>query len=862
MRVNKLSTNPKKIYSIRSNRGVDLASSPLNISDNRASYMMNMISRNGTNRKRHGFSSMIQFRDENDTPLPINGIHPYTTKTGVEQIVIHAGDRLYLSNGGRIGRMEVLNQRSQSFYLNDCLYIVGCGPIVKYNGSSCSYIDPYVPLVMTDADYRFNSAQVIESVNLLTTARKIKYDGTVYEDGTGVFNFDTNTDFDRDITIKVFLSSEHNEIRLRSPDAEKNPDVDKRYTGEPIECTFLLSNASDDGIIPVEEINIDGKVPYVFDENDTGSSIIDIECSIRNLKNNNKRFDFSFNPSPQIENDLNIEVTYHGKTDNRHKIDNCTFGAIVGDDNNATRLILSGGGDRNMCYISDSIHMEGCAYFPDTNFISVGNSQPVTAFLRLSDSSVGIFKENEFYRYNFEFVADSQTFVTKLQMVGFKGDDEEGCINPYAAVNVNSDSLVFTGEYVCGVANLSSSSSVEKHLKKRSSKLEGVFSKYSREELKNAICGSYDGRYYLFVAGDVYIGDTRYKIYESNKLDPGFEYEWWVWNGINAYSVGMTQDKMYIGTANGELLCENEEYQDIHIIKCAAKADVTYNKETGCFTVSEEITDGYEDIKVKLTGYKEWLKGKKIYSAVYNSTYDPTCSYISLSEEEYQLIEDGQKIRLVWSQGGEMKLSDAIIETYADEEGYVIWLFDGNGTPVNFESVTEADIHIYESGTRYYSMASEGDDWRLFDEHGNETKWSVIDGIGDYPELTFYDFKNVVATYHSPIMDLGYPVYTKTLFRIAVTMEGNGFGEVGISYETLENAVSTAIKKSRDFNFDSLDFSSVSFESSFVQTLSTRVYERNFNYIIIRLEFRGNNDISLDQINLIYTVNQIIKGVR
>ena len=860
MRVKKISSNPKKIYGIRNNRGVDLASSPLNIADNRASYMMNMISRNGMNRKRHGFSSIIQFRDESDTPLPINGIHTYVPKVGEDQIVIHAGTRLYRSDGTRIGKIEVLNQRSQSFYLNERLYIVGCGPIIEYNGSSCSYLEPYVPLVMTDADYRFNSARVIEDVNLLTTERKIKYDGTVYEDNAGIFNFDANTDFEKDVTIKVFLSPEHNEILLYAPGTEeKNPDEGTPYIGDPIECTFLLSNPSHGDIIKAEDIEIDGKVPYIFDANNTTSFFADIECSVRRIKNNEWRFAFSFNPSPQIENDLNIEVTYHGKTDNRHKIDSCTFGSIIGDDNNATRLMLSGGDDRNMCYISDSIHMEGCAYFPDTNFISVGNSQPVTAFLRLSDSTVGIFKKNEFYRYSFDFIADPQTFVTRLNMTGFKGSDEEGCINPYTAVNVNSDALVFTGEYVCGVANLSSSSSVEKYLKKRSSKLEGVFAKYSREELKNAICGSYDGRYYLFIAGDVYIGDTRYKVYESNKLDPGYEYEWWVWNGMDAYSIGFARDKMYIGTANGELLCENDEYRDIRIIKHGAKADVTYNTETGCFTVNSEITNGYENIKVKLTGYKEWLKDRDISTAIYDSKSGAECSFVTLSDEEYMMIHDGQRVRIKWGDGN---YTTALVNTQANEEGYILWLFDGNMSPLNLEALAGAEVCIHEDGAQYYEMVQENDGWRLVDEHGNKTTWSVIDGISDYPTLIFYNFEDVIAMYHSPFMDLGNPIYTKTLFGITATVEGNGYGDIGISYETLDNASSTFVKGSGSFCFNSFNFSKISFKDSFVQTLSKRLYERNFNYIVIRLEFRGNNDISLDQINLIYTVNQIIKGAR
>lgn len=853
MRVNNIREKTKKAYEIKGVRGVDLSSSPVNVSKNRASYLKNMISEGGTNHKRHGFSAVSQFLDVEDKPMRINGMHIYNGPDG-EKLIIHAGTEFYNEDGTKIPcDRSVSDGRSQAFFINEKLYIIGCGGILVYDGDKITGIEPYVPLVMTSADYRFNSAKTIDGVNMLTAKRKMKLDGTAYIDGgTGVFKFDAATDFSKTVSVNVKISVKNNTVYIQSG-SEKDPDNDAKYNTVDIDTTFVIKPSdvmanTTNGVtkefsVEANEFTVNGGKPYVMVED--GHQ--ELSTEYLKLRTNCSEFFFNFVSTPTIENDLNISIDYEGENDLAEQIEGCTFGAVIGDDNNSTRLIISGHKDfSNMCYVSDSFHMEGCAFFPDVNYIAVGDSRPVTGFLRLSDSSLGIFKENAFYRYEFEFIADSQTFATYLKTSGFKSADSVGCINPYVAFNVNSDSLVFTGESVCGAVHSSVDSSVERYLKIRSSRIEKAIKGYSAESLKNAVACEHEGRYYLFIDGDAYIGDTRFKTYESNRLDSSYEYEWWVWDNVSARCVTSSGGKLYLGTDTGLILRENDEYRDIGIIKVTKEGDVLYNSEDGSFVISDDININ-EGSVVKLAGIRKWL-----------DTVECTLENIdgeqwwAVYTSDYRNVENGRKIYVITTEGN---AEDAYIKvTDEDEIAYRFRLANSDGRPF----AKEVDrICLYDDGSTEYRIC-EGRNGYIITEADEPVKWELFEKS---PILTIYSVNRVKAEYHTPMLDLGSSVQTKSLYKIALTAGVNDIGHVKIGYETHKNDA-LSIKGYGAVGFDKLNFNDLTFDLNFAKTYALRVFERNFNFIMLRVEQDENKDCVIEGINLIYVLNNIITGVR
>lgn len=870
MRVNYVKEKTKRSFEISDMRGVDLTASPINVSKNRASYMKNMISEGGTNHKRHGFSSVVQYLDIDDKPMRINGMHVYYGTDG-EKLIIHAGDSFFYEDGTKIlCSRAILDKRSQGFYINEKLYIVGCGGILVYDGEKLDGIEPYIPLVMTGGDYRFNTTKTIDGVNLLTTKRKMKLDGTSFiENESGQFKFDASTDFSKDVTINIKISVGNNDIRLQQG-AAPNPDVDYRYTTSDIDVTFKITpdiveqnreNGSvKDFSVGAEAFTVNGKKLYVFTDNSAGAEGMAMEDLTCKIKGGCTLFEFNFNSMPTEENGLNISLEYESENDNSEQISGCSFGAIIGDDNNSARLIISGNDKApNMCYVSDSFHMEGCAFFPDVNYIAVGDSRPVTAFLRLSDASLGIFKEKGFYRYEFEFLADSQTFVTSLKMSGFKSADTVGCISPYTALNVNSDSLVFTGDNVCGVVNSALDSSVERYLRVRSSRIEKAFKKYGKESLKNAVGCEYDGRYYLFIDGDAYIGDTRYKTYESNKLDSSYEYEWWVWDKVNARCVAVCKDKMYIGTDTGHIRKENEEYRDIGIIKTTRGGDVLYNSADGSFTINGDI-DIEEGSKVCLKGVRSWLDDVAYTKEAVDGTEWLT---VTVKPKDMEYVKDGQELLLFKSDGsGEEYREVAYITVLpGDELFYKFRISDRDGSPIS-EITANDEIHlvyVYEDGTTEFNLVADGDKYYICDRNDNIVRWDMP--YGAEPMLTIFTAENVCAVYHTPMLDMGTAIQTKTLYKIALTAGVKDIGYIKVGYETHKND-KLDIKGVSALNFSKLNFNYLTFDLNFAKTYAVRVFERNFNFLMIRIESNDNMDISVESINLIYVLNNLITGVR
>ena len=145
MRINQSYAKNQKIYTLDTIKGVDTTSLPLKVKKNRASYMLNMINEGGVNKKRNGWKEFCRFYDENDKSLRVNGIYEYKRYTedgDSTRLIVHAGTSFFSCNKdfsacAKIdvyGDAVIKDQRSQGFFKNKKLWIVGAGDYLVYDG--------------------------------------------------------------------------------------------------------------------------------------------------------------------------------------------------------------------------------------------------------------------------------------------------------------------------------------------------------------------------------------------------------------------------------------------------------------------------------------------------------------------------------------------------------------------------------------------------------------------------------------------------------------------------------------------------------------------------------------------------------
>ena len=528
----------------------------------------------------------------------------------------------------------------------------------------------------------------------------------------------------------------------------------------------------------------------------------------------------------------------------------CTLGAQFSGADGASELILSGNVERkNEAYFSENSEKSGnYGYFPAKNKIVFGtDSAPVTALLRLSDSSMGVFKRNGFYRVELGVGATNG----KGDVYEYQSADNCGCVNSHVAVNVNSDSLVLAGNGVCGVDFCGSLSSVSRCMKIRSSAINEALLGNGVSGLENAIACECDGRYYLFVndeKGTVYVGDTRYKNYDGIRLDSSFEYEWWVLENCYASALCVSDGKIYMGREDGRICVFGDTYAD-KTYKKAKMNDFTYDFESGILTLNSSF--GAKEGDAVILGYH------LIEISPLAVSYDKEKGEIGLGEEEFFTISkdgektvnifEGDKVKISFTQNGSEVISKESYEIIDTDTQKCTFIISGSALP---DSVTGVYLER-QKGT--YELKSDGEDFVLT-ENGRDV---LLKSSALPLEIKKEILQNVVAEYVTFPFDLGTHVKTKNLYAISVSSSLGG-EKMKFGYVTRKGDAVTNGPQNDGFDLGSVDFRSFSFLRKFETSRTVRLFERNFNYIKFVFFSDENDDMSPLSVSAIYTVNDKI----
>jgi hypothetical protein len=222
----------------------------------------------------------------------------------------------------------------------------------------------------------------------------------------------------------------------------------------------------------------------------------------------------------------NVVITAY-KTVSGHsdRVKKCTGWNIFGGSND-TRIHLFGNPDHQTKVFRSGVLDP--SYFPENDFQDVGTGK-VTGKVNQYDTSV-ILKENGIWSEAFE-LSDPVSFPTKPV------NSKIGCIAPGSVQLVENNPVFLAPD---GVYMLTSSQVRDERNVKLLS--ERINSDLLKRDLKNALSVEY-GSHYMLCFPDGYVWVWNYR------LDA-----WYLWNNVHATCFCVSGDRLYFGTADGNLM--------------------------------------------------------------------------------------------------------------------------------------------------------------------------------------------------------------------------------------------------------------------------------------------------------------------
>lgn len=827
----------RKIFSIDEFGGADFTTPPQKITTSQAQYMENFIVEGKRLKKRNGWKEIANFDGR------INGIFKYKT-----YLLIHAGTRLYKYTGSSYasvpysGETTLADEKSQAFENEEKLYII-CNGLYIYNGSSIHKVgvsDVYIPTtsVSVEGESGDTVRSSLEEINLLTPWRKNSLLGKK----------DTDSSY-------YYLDAEAEEI-------------------ESVNCY---------------KKNFMG----VY----TWSELEESEYEIGNY--NPRMLHIKTDVTPPVENEDNIIVTFKTK-DSEDFPSAFDCGCVFGMEERSDRLFLASG---NKEFFSASGNF---LYFPAGNIAVIGNSEPITGFGRLSDGTLCIYKKDKIY-YQIKSISSStddngNLSYYKENFPVTEGASGYGCTNPFLANNLSSDTLIANPDGVFGIAINDGSTRTKRNTEERSYPISKKLKEYSMEDAYSCV---HDGKYYLsFGNGDCFVADARrrYRPYES--LDSYFNYEWYYMTNVPARVMSCVNGILYFGTSYektdeegnvvtyGGKLCEfDEEYSDReYYLSDKGELGIEYLEGSGGhLIIAEDVSKLIEkNTKIETTEDLFWVLTDGVCAREESRLYIPEPEAQS---DIIDLIYDQMFIRL--DAGDNTELTGPVYETQGTDyiSGTYMWegglefkgyepyrivdldkatrsfaLLDSKGKSVSFSKSDVPIRMIMVTDNGYYEIRKDDMNGYKRYYYGNLLDIAKFGGaeqkLENSRKVRLLFKNNICAKWYSPVWALGSDIYLKTLLSITFSGEASSGEDIGVYYETRKNISEFRDRGTSTLDFNSLSFENFSFESDFAKAYTKRVFERNFNYITLRIVSDGTNPCYVNNITLKYKINKYAKGVK
>ncbi len=855
-------TTNKKVLTLNDIRGVDLSSAPLRVKSTHASYMKNMICKDGVNHKRNGFEEVSVFYDENGEPMRVNGMLSLS-KENSDTLFVHAGETWYLTdsafgnlyNCGEIGfdgkGQYFHNKEKTIIYANNHLFAYN-GKLAKESEETTIYPlfdsnDAYVPTTsigITDEKHG-SLLEPYEGVNLFNTKRINKLVGskngtnetvdehqiTTLEKSEGVFFLDGEIDFTKGLIISADIYIEGAYFDPKENSWQLRAYYDKTLYEDRcvVKTTF---DVSEEGVLTdgVSKLSIDGEQKEVLQFEEVVLSSTEYRTIDKfkvKAENENGRGKLTFIPalpSPVLGED-NITVTYHAakKEPKIKAISECSVGTY-------NKMLAIATEDDTVYFSSPTV---GYTYFPDNNYLKVIDN---VSALFSGEDFLAVASENETAIITFSINSEGEKIecVPKL----FKKHTDVGCIGAFSPACVEGDTLFLSNKGVYGV------STGGMHL--RSSNINKELLSLSKEQLRNATGLEHEGRYYLFVDSNVYIADARYKTYESNRLDVSYEYEWWRWEDVPCRVAVVHQGQMLLGRTDGRVMKLGNGYKDK--LHCELESGDMTNIDGKSFIFNETLGIKATD-KIKLSGGLRFIA-----EGIFETHLDEKIAYI---EFEYSVFFDLLlKNKLA---KGKTLMVDIPWKGSGEKIDLTEWEQDNINQRIKFNYSSEIDTNVKDAVRLYEYISNE-----CFDlEPSKNENYNLIDDFGEVVELLnvgsltgiLLSETPVECELHTAVLNFGTDVSKKTLHKMVLVPSADTVGEVSVGFETDKSEREKHQMVSRALSFDNLDFNSFSFDTAFYKTFEKRMHERNVSFVKFKFKSSGEGDFAIENFSCIYSLN-------
>lgn len=515
-------------------------------------------------------------------------------------------------------------------------------------------------------------------------------------------------------------------------------------------------------------------------------------------------------PTP---NESNIEITYSVIDAEKPE---CEIGeACIADTGN---VILALAKDSTIYLSCGAV---GFGYFPVGLKRKIGTDGNITALCSMSDFSLGVFKSDGVYY----FEPKIENSRTELALSGYSS--QGGSLSHFATKTVNLDTLSVVNECIFGSVGGT----------KRVRRGDNIALDLKNRKLDNAVAIEHNGCYYLFVDGYVYVADSRYKIYENNRLDSSFQYEWWCLDNIPASYVAKIKGLIYIGREDGRIVSFYDGYSDIYYEKIDTDSYLLGENESGNTIVY--LNDEFIQDKILVTYAYSY------FGAIASQTVVDNKIKLFLEASDFWSYENFLKIypnMIIYMQNEGGALTEATVEAVDAGECSVI-------LNLNENSDTYTDIFL-SNERKEYTLVAENDYFLMLDEYGAPVKLINTENV----LLEFEKSAPVAAEYVSSAIlnDIG----SKNLYGIAIELLWDSRGQCELCYETDSTIMKRSYGINTLFDFDELNFNYVTFNSGLQKSYTLRCFERGFDYIIVKLKHSDNKPFSLKGYKIIYTKNK------